>query len=192
MITRILFSLLLLTSGVLAQVVQTAKVGEFPSVRVQVTVGTQQRRLGDSYRKSMEINPKVVIEGAARLQAIPAAEATMLVITMDTAAKYRGGVESYKIHTAQTLPIPAATSGERRTFTFESSTVTYDSYRDSTNIGGQVYKYFIFGLRDAATKEIVDFETNNAGLAALCKTDPAKREEFLALKAGGKLPPSFK
>ena len=116
----------------------------------------------------------------------------MIVITMDTAAKYRGGIESYKVHTAQTLPIPAATNGEKRNFTFDSSTVTYDSWRDATNVGGQVYKYFIFGLRDAETKAIVDFQTNNSGLAALCKTDPAKREEFLTLTVGSKLPPSFK
>lgn len=192
MISRIFLFLLFLTSDLLAQGVQTAKVGDFPSLRVQVSVGTQQRRLGDSYRKSMEINPKLIVEGASRIGAIPAAEATMIVITMDTAAKYRGGVESYKILTAQTLPIPEAANGEKRTFTFDSSTVTYDSWRDTTNVGGQVYKYFVFGLRDAETKTIVDFETNNPALAALCKTDPAKREEYLALKAGSKLPPGFK
>jgi hypothetical protein len=192
MIPRIFFALLFLTSGLLAQVVQTAKVGNFPGLRLQIAVGTQQRRIGDSYRKSMEINPKVTMEGASRIAPIPAAEAKMIIITMDTRAKYQGGIESYQVLTAQTLPVPAATTGEKRTFNFDSSTVTYDSYRDTSNVGGQVYKYFIFGVRDAETKAIVAFETNNTGLATLCKTDPAKREEFLSLTAGSKLPPGFK
>jgi hypothetical protein len=47
-------------------------------------------------------------------------------------------------------------------------------------------------LRDAQTKEIVDFQTNFASLATYVKAHPEKRAEFLALKKGAKFPSEFK
>jgi hypothetical protein len=165
----------------------------FPPLRVQPIVGTQQRRLGtSSYRKEMEIAPRATVEAVNRLAPLPEAEATMIVITMDTRAKYTARQEVYRVHDAQTVKLSAAATGERRQIAFEPSSVTYDSYRDNSNIGGEVYKYFIFGLRDAESKTVVDFQTNHPQLAALCKKDHAKREEFLVLKKGAKFPSDIK
>jgi hypothetical protein len=161
----------------------------FPPLRVQALVGTQQRRLGtSSYRKEMEIAPRVTVEAVNRLEPLPEGEATMVVITMDTRAKYTARQEVYRVHRAETVKVSAAPTGERRQIAFEPSSVTFDSYRDNSNIGGEVYKYFIFGLRDAESKTLVDFQTNHPQLAALCKKEPAKRDEFLALKTGAKFP----
>ena len=164
----------------------------FPPVRSQVIVGTQQRRIGESYQKTMEIGPKVIVEGSARLTPIPEAEATMMIVTMDTRAKYTQKVEVYHVLSRETLPVPAANNGDRRTLTFTPSSVTFDSYRDSTNIGGAVYKYYVYALRDSATKNIVDFQTNYTQLAAAVKTDPSLREEILKLNKGANFPTTFK
>lgn len=170
----------------------TAPAGKIPGLRVQAMVGTSSRRTGSSsYVKEMTIKPKAIIEGTSRMTPIPRLDATMIVVTMGTMAKYVAGKEAYSVHTVETMPLGAAASGDARALTFAESRVTFDSWRDDSNIGGQVYKYFVFGLVDPATKTIVDFQTNNPGLAALCKKRPEKREEFLNLKARAKFPANF-
>lgn len=165
-----------------------------PPLRVQAMVGTQQRRLagGTSYRKQMDINPKMVIEGAIKARAIPELEAVMIIVTMDTRAKYVNRREVYRVESAQTIQIPAATDGSRREFPFESSSVNFDSWRDHTNLGGATYKYYVFGLRDPQTKAIIDFQTNNPQLASLAKVKPERREDFLSLTKGAEFPNTIK
>ncbi|MEO7859462.1 MAG: hypothetical protein ABIU05_03300 [Nitrospirales bacterium] len=140
----------------------------------------------------MTVSPKMTIEGASRLVAIPAAEATMVIVTMNTRAKYTENREAYLVHGTETMPIPEAPTGARRDFAFEEYTLTFDAYRDSSNVGGEVYKYFVFGLRDPATRELIDFKTNYPSLAAFCKAHPEKREEFLGLGKGKSFPATFK
>jgi hypothetical protein len=185
--------LLLLSLVACAAAQNTAPVGNYPALNVQVAVGTQQRaEKGSFYRKTMTIGPKMTIDGVARMVPIPAAEATMLIITMDTRAKYKDNTEVYKVLTAETIPIPEARTGDRRTFAFVESSVTYDAYRDNSNVGGDVYKYYVFALRDPATKAILDFKTNNPPLLTFLKAHPEKRADFLNYAAGSKFPSTFK
>ncbi|HEX8310964.1 MAG TPA: hypothetical protein VF614_06590 [Chthoniobacteraceae bacterium] len=194
---RIPLKLSQLTEESRRELVEAAKVkgvfSPFPPLRVQALVGTQQRRVDtSSYTKQMEISPRVIVEGAGRMDPIPAAEATMLIITMDTRAKYVGRKELLKVHTSETVPVPPAANGERRQIDLAQSSVTYDSWRDKTNVGGAVYKYFIFGLRDPETKMLIDFQTNSSEVAAICKAAPEKREEYLKLATGATFSPDLK
>lgn len=167
-------------------------VGKFPELRVQAMVGTSQRRSGtSSYMKEQTIKPKCVIAGASQISAIPALEATMVVVTMATAAKYVAGDESYFVQTAEKLPVEPAANGASRTYQFAETTVRYDSWRDSTNVGGRTYKYFVFGLTDPATKKLIYFQTNCPELATHCKTNPDKRLAVLRMTAGSKFPSKF-
>lgn len=193
MTLRILFLFGLLLGSAIAQTTTTTPAtGKFPALNLQVQVGTQQRpQPGSSFRKTMTIAPKLVVQGVSRMAPIPAAEAEMLVITMDTRAKYKAKQEVLKVHARETLPIPAAQNGERRQFTFTESQVSYDSYRDNSNVGGEVYKYYVFALRDPETKALLDFKTNHPGLAAAVKTQPAKRDEVLGLDKGKQFPSEF-
>jgi hypothetical protein len=175
----------------LAPVAGPAAKGACP-VRVQVQVANQQRRVGTSYRKESTIQPKIVLDGVAATKPVPPLEATMLVITMDTRAKYKEKREVFKVETTETLPIPEALNGARRSIEFAPSVVSFDSWRDTTNVGGAAYKYYIFGLRDPETKEILDFQTNHPGLAALAKSKPERREEFLTLEQGKPFPATVK
>ncbi len=189
---RAIFLLGLLLGSAHAQTTATPATGKFPALSVQVSVGTQQRpEARSSYRKTMTIAPKLVIQGVARLTPIPAAEAEMMIITMDTRAKYKAKIEVYQVHETETMPIPAAANGERRQFSFTESSVTYDSYRDNSNVGGEIYKYYVFALRDPETKAVLDFKTNHPGLAALVKSQPAKRDEVLGLAKGKPFPSDF-
>jgi len=182
-----------LAACAVGQTTVPAPAAKFPALNVQVTVGTQQRpQRNSSYMKTMTISPKVTIDGISRLVPIPEIEATMLVITMDTRAKYTAKDEVYHVLTAETIKIPAASSGERRSLAFTESTVSFDSYRDNSNIGGAVYKYYVFGLRDPATKALLDFKSNNLSLMTYVKANPEKRDEFLDFKKGAKFPADFK
>ena len=189
---RFFVSLLALGSVALAQVPLPA-VGKFPSVRVQVTVGTQERAVGtDFYHKTMHIQPRVSIDGASTMVPIPAAEAQMLIVSMDTRAKFTEHRDSFKILSTETLPVPAVPNGNHRQFSFTDSNVTFDGYRDTSNVGGQMYKFYVFALRDAETKEIIDFETNCLQLLNFAKTHPEKRNEVLSLGRNAKFPTEFK
>ena len=185
---RIALTSLFLATSLLAQ----TPAAKTPAVRAQVVVGTSQKRVNGGYTKEMSITPKVTVEGASRIGPLPALDATMLIITMDTRAKYVSGQEAYKVHTSETLPLAEAPNGNPRPLAFEESSVTYDSYRDASNVGGAVYKYYVFGLLDPATKTIVDFQTNHMQLANFCKAHPEKRDELLKLGKGAKFPAEFK
>jgi hypothetical protein len=181
--------LLCLVCCAAAQSTMTAPVGNYPALNVQVTVGTQERaQPGSFYKKTMAILPKVTIDGPGRMTSIPAAEAVMLIITMNTKAKFKDNKDVLKVYSAETLPIPEAKTGDRRQFSFAESNVTFDGYRDNSNVGGELYKYYIFALRDPGTKEIIDFKTNNMALVELCKAHPEKRDDFLNLSKGAKFP----
>ncbi len=186
----LLFLLLLSITGI-AQTTSPAT-QKYPALRVQPSVGTQQRRIGESYRKMMNIHPKMTVEGVSSMKPIPEAEAVMIVITMDTRAKYTEKTDVYLAHAVYTLPLPAVANGARREFNFPESTVSFDSYRDTSNIGGEVYKYFVSAVRDPETKDIIFFETNYPQLAAFCTAHPEKRREYLNLKKGTKLPNPLK
>ena len=190
---RTLLVSLLLVSSAFAQTTPAAAPGKFPPLKVQVMVATKQRNVATSdYEKTMTIEPKMSIEGMSRMAAIPALDATLVIVTMDTRAKYKAGADAFKVHAAQTVPLAEAKDGTKRPVEFETSTVTFDTARDTSNMGGAVYKYFVSGVQDATSKEIVDFQTNNASLATFCKAHPEKRAEFLGLKKGAKFPTEFK
>ncbi|MDR3405997.1 MAG: hypothetical protein P4L99_26160 [Chthoniobacter sp.] len=167
--------------------------GKFPATRVQVQIGMQEKAKGtDSYHKTQHIQPRFSFDGDSSMLPIPAAEAVMLIISYDTKAKFVENRDSYKVLSTETIPVPAATGGARRQFSFAPSDVSFDGYRDNSNVGGQAYKYYIFALRDAESKTIIDFETNCPSLATLCKTTPAKRDEMLGLAKNAKFPTVFK
>lgn len=185
MMLRPLAVLLCLAGTAFSQAIPPEIIAKYPGLRVQVKVGTKREQDKQvSYRKYMDITPSLVIEGAVT-KPMPATTATMLIITMDTEQKYRHRKEAYVVWAAETLSIPAAENGAKRNIEFKPSQVNFDAWRDTTNVGGMIYKYYVFGLHDADTKTLLYFETNHAQLNSLIKRQPEKRAEYLrfALKA---------
>lgn len=193
MITRCLLFLALTVATLNAQtVVPPALKDKFPQLKVQPMVPTKRDQEKKSYyRQTMTINPQVVIESAIT-QPVAAAQATMLTITMDTREKYVNRKEKYNILSSETLPVPAADKGTKRIVEFKPSSVSFDAYRDNSNVGGAVYKWFIFALRDEATKQILHFETNCATLTKHLAAHPDQREKYLSLAVGGEFTEEYK
>lgn len=156
---------------------------KYPSLRIQAKVGSRRRQVeGSSYMKTMTVTPEVAIESAAT-QPMAAASATFLLITMSTADKYKRGTEQLTVATNQSLEIPAVAKGSRRNFEFASLQTQFDSERDSTNVGGLVYKYFIMAVF-SDDKQFLHFETNCTTLAKHLQAHPELRTKFLGMKPG--------
>jgi hypothetical protein len=164
----------------------------FPQLKVTPKVPTKrEEQRGKEYMETMIISPQVMVESSSAAKIAPAT-ATMIIITMDTKAKYVDHREVFKVHSLESMSIPGADRGGRREFDFKPVKVSYDEYRDATNSGGQVYKWFIFGLRDEGTKQILHFETNNTALTKFISTHPDQRDKYLSLKAGVPFTETFK
>ncbi|MDZ4287073.1 MAG: hypothetical protein U0984_03900, partial [Prosthecobacter sp.] len=141
-----LLCLTLLVSGN-AQEAPAPLAKRYPSLKVQGKVGTKRNKQGDSsYMQTMTISPQVVIESAPT-QPMAAAEAVFLIVTMDTGKKYRQREEEYLVASNETVPIPAVERGSRRSFDFASIKTQFDSWRDGSNVGGTVYKYYLMAVR---------------------------------------------
>jgi hypothetical protein len=157
----------------------------FPPLIVQVKVALQRRNSEQSYYETnAKLTSAVVVEGKAKLAAVPAAEATIVLITQDTREKYVKHVEKLKVWATDTVSIPAAGSGERREFPFATAELVYDLARDPTNVGGNEYKYYIFGLRDPESKQLVDFQSNCPPVMHYAELHPEARDTLLSLRKG--------
>jgi hypothetical protein len=149
----------------------------------QALVGTREHATGHTgYHREMHIIPRLIVEGASKLAPIPAAEATMVLISMDTRTKYVEHKEIFKVVSAETLPLPAVPNGERREFSFAEPVLKFDGDRDTNNVGGEVYKFFICGIRNPSTRSLIYFYTPDVQLANFCKAHPEKRDEFLNMR----------
>lgn len=166
---------------------ENGKLTLFPDVRIEVNVSTKRRQVpGSFYQKTMRMKPVLSITGKSTMAPIPEAEATFVLIAEETSAKYRYRTEELSVLNVEKMEIPAVENGNKRTFEFEEIEQTYDADKDYTNIGGLVYKYYIFGLRDPETSSIVYFETNDPELRQYIGDDLDRKERFLALKKGSK------
>ena len=164
----------------------------FPPFTVQVKIAYQRRNSDAAwYKKNVKLNSSIVIAGEKKMAGLPAAEATLLIITHDTKAKYVDHVEKMKVMAAETISVPEAAAGDRREFTFQPVSLTFDTARDSTNVGGDEYKYFIFGLRDPATKQLVDFQSNAPKVMSHVAKHPEARDALLAATKGSAFKEDF-
>lgn len=163
---------------------------KYPSIRIKTNVGTRRRQVnGSSYMKTMVMTPSVAIESAST-QPMAAASATCLLITMDTREKYTRGDEELKVATNESIEIPAVPKGQRRTFDFAELQTQFDGDRDYTNVGGDVYKYFIMAVF-SDDKKFLHFETNCVALDKHLKANPDLRIKFLGMKPGEKFRTRF-
>jgi hypothetical protein len=164
----------------------------FPALTIQVKIAYLRRNSAETwYEKNVKLNSSVVIEGVKKIGAIPAAEASLVLITHDTKEKYVKHVEKMKIFAAETISIPDGATGDRREFSFQTVEMTFDSARDPTNVGGDEYKYFIFGLRDPVTKQLIEFQTNSAKVQNYVAKHPEARETLLAARKGAPFAEDF-
>ena len=82
--------------------------------------------------------------------------------------------------------------GGRREFNFAETSLKFDGDRDTSNVGGEVYKTFICGIRDPTTRSLIYFYSPGFQLANYGKAHPEKRDEFLSISKGSSLPNDLK
>ena len=186
-----------LTAASQAEVIAAAKAkgaySPFPPLRAQVTVGTKSRNNErSSYKKDMDISPQLKLSGVSALDSIPAIEAIMLIICQDTKAKFVQHTDRFVVHATETINVPAAADGKVRDIDFEKSSVSFDAWRDASNVGGFTYKYYLFALRDPETKKLIDFQTNHPQLPTFLLAHPEKKEELIGLEKGKEFPSGFR
>ncbi len=163
---------------------------KYPGLRIEAKVGKRNKAVpGSSYMKTMTLTPEVVMETSTTWP-VAAASATFLLITLDTRAKYTQRYEELTVASNETIDIAALDRGQRRNITLTPLTLSYDSDRDHTNIGGQVYKYYIMALF-SDDKQFLHFETNCPPLAKYLAENPDERLKFLSLKPGEKFTTQF-
>lgn len=164
---------------------------KYPSLHIQAKVGKRNSPVaGSSYMMTMTMTPEIVIE-SARTQPMASASATFLLVTMETSAKYRRGEEELIIATTETQGIAAVAKGSRRSIEFKPLSSQYDSDRDSSNIGGQEYKYYIMAVF-ADDNQFLHFETNCPELSRHLQAHPELRVKFLGMKRGETFKTNFK
>jgi hypothetical protein len=164
---------------------------KYPSLHIQAKVGKRNSPIGgSSFMMMMTMTPEIVIE-SARTQPMASASATFLLVTSDTSAKYRRGEEELIIATSETQGIPAVAKGSRRSVEFKALSTRYDSDRDSSNSGGQEYKYYIMAMF-ADDNQFLHFETNCPELSRYLQAHPDLRVKFLGMKPGDKFKTDFK
>lgn len=164
---------------------------KYPSLHIQAKVGKRNSPIGgSSYMMMMTMTPEIVIE-SAKTQPMASASAIFLLVTSDTSAKYRRGEEELVIATSETKGIPAVTKGSRRSIEFKALSTRYDSDRDSSNLGGQEYKYYIMAMF-ADDNQFLHFETNCPELSRYLQAHPDLRAKFLGMKPGDTFKTDFK
>jgi hypothetical protein len=192
-ITTLLFFVSLSLSGQVPQPSkeeQLAIAKKYPGLRVQASVGTRTKPVpGSSYMKTMTISPAVVIE-SAQTQPMAAASITCLLITMNTRDKYVRSEQTCRIATSETIGVPAVLKGTRRKFEFAPLQTRFDSDRDKSNVGGEVYKYFLLAVLSEDQKFLY-LETSCPGLDKYLQTHPEERAKYLGLKPGSSFSSNF-
>ncbi len=68
---------------------------------------------------------------------LPATRASIVIITQNTREKYANGNEKLTIYSTETLDVPAAKNGERRSISFAPVKMRFDAWRDDSNVGGE-------------------------------------------------------
>ncbi|MGH8046052.1 MAG: hypothetical protein ACREKL_02290 [Chthoniobacterales bacterium] len=155
----------------------------FPAVSVQVKIAYQRRNNAATwYKKDVKLIPSMVIEGIRKMENIPAAEATLVVITHDTQEKYVNHNDKMQVYASETIEVPASAKGDRRELTFKTVEMTFDTARDTSNVGGNEYRYYIFSLRDPATRQLISFQTSSAKVQSYVAKHPEARDALLAAK----------
>ena len=187
----------LLAEASQAEVIAAAKAKgaytAFPPLKAAVIVGTKSRPNAQIYyKKDMTISPQLKLSAVSVMDPIPALDAIMVIIAQDTKAKFVNKTERYVVHATETKPVVAAVDGKVRAVDFEESSLSFDAWRDASNVGGFVYKYYLFALRDPDTKKLLDFQTNHPQLPAYLAKNPGKRDELIGLGKGAQFPADFK
>ncbi|MCG8598586.1 MAG: hypothetical protein MI807_00390 [Verrucomicrobiales bacterium] len=149
-------------------------------LEVSVSVGKRRKRQGDSsYMKDQTITATVTVENDSRDIDFTDGNGTLFLIARQTRRYAEDGADYGKVLSKQVFRITTKADEETK---YEAKPVvtSYDSDRDSTNVGGWEYYGYLFILEDS-NKEIKEVVTSIGNLKKDVEGDSALAKKLLNL-----------
>lgn len=150
---------------------------------IKVSVGKRRSRQGDSsYMKDQTISASVAVENESRDIDFPDGKGTLLLIARQTKRYSEDGADYGKVLSKQMFNITAK-AGEAISVEAKPIVTSYDSDRDSSNVGGWEYYGYAFVLVDS-DGEIHTVDTSIGNLKKDVEENPVIGKELLGLGEG--------
>lgn len=152
-------------------------------LEIKVSVGKRRSRQGvSSYMKDQTISASVAVNNESRDIDFPAGEGTLLLIARQT-RRYAEDEEDYgKVLSKQQFNIEAK-AGAQTSVEAKPIVTSYDSDRDSSNVGGWEYYGYAFILVDS-DGDIHTVDTSIGNLKKDVEENPVIGKELLNLAEG--------
>lgn len=149
---------------------------------IRVSVGKRRSRQGDSsYMKDQTISASVAIKNDSRDIDFPEGKGTLFLIARQTKRYADDSADYGKVLSKQSFPV-STLPGKSMEFEAEPIVTSYDSDRDSSNIGGWEYYGYLFILEDG-DGDIHSVDTSIGNLKKDVETYPAAAKKLLSLTA---------
>jgi hypothetical protein len=162
--------------------IEEAAPKEKAKLLIDVSVGKRRSRQGDSsYMKDQTISASVNLENKSRDIDFPQGKGAIFLVAQQTRRYSEDNADYGKVLSKQSFT-PAILAGESIKFEAQPVITSYDSDRDSSNVGGWEYYGYIFILEDS-DGEIHSIETSIALLEREIDDTPGIGKKLLQLKA---------
>ncbi len=151
-----------------------------PRLRVDVSVGRRRAREGDSsYRKTQDITVTVKVRNDSRDIDLATTRFTVLLVGRNMLRYSDDNADTAKVLAKEEFTKDLA-AGKELEYECAPVTTSYDSDRDSSNIGGWEYDGYLLVLQDE-TGRVIDAYSNVGPVEVLTLKDPALLKAALAL-----------
>lgn len=150
---------------------------------VRVSVGKRRKRQGDSsFMKDQTISASVDVVNESRDINFPEGTGTIFLIARQTRRYSERDSDYGKVLSKQTFKI-SVKAGDENKYEAKPIVTSYDSDRDSSNIGGWEHHGYLFILQrnDGSIHEVV---TSIGNLKKDAETDPGLAKKLLGLSDG--------
>ncbi len=147
---------------------------------VRVSVGKRDKRQnGSSYMKDQTISATMTVDNDSRYIDFQEGKGTLFLIVRQTKRFADRDSDYGKVLSKQVIDISVKASEERK-FEAQKAYTSFDSDRDSTNVGGFSYYGYLFILQDNEG-EIHTVDTSIGNLKKDVESDTALAEKLLGL-----------
>ncbi|MEM9281007.1 MAG: hypothetical protein AAGA96_04210 [Verrucomicrobiota bacterium] len=161
------------------KIIENAPV-ERAKMLIRVSVGKRRSRQGDSsYMKDQTISASITVENDSRDIDFRAGKGTLFLIARQTKRYSDRDADYGKVLSKEEYQV-TVDAGEEFTYEAKPVVTSYDSDRDSTNIGGWEYYGYLFLLQNE-DGSVHSAETSIGNLETEIESSPAVAKKLLKL-----------
>ena len=151
-----------------------------PKLRVDVSVGRRRAREGDSsYRKTQEISVTVKVKNESRDIDLATTKFNILLVGRNMLRYSNAKADTAKLLSKEDFTKDLV-AGKELEYECSPVVTSYDSDRDSSNIGGWEYDGYVLIMQDS-TGKIIDAYTNVGPVEVLTLKDKGLLKKVLGL-----------